>query len=239
MKKLKISIIILIFLALLLAGIIFIINIPRIEININTTQNTANREEISNYIVFKSDDYNSIEDVVFYSKNSNIDDTVKNNLTIIANELKTKYPNKSILYLQNLGSAQLFDAKELYRCMQIVNGQKLDNTDMNVLIKEDGSIDIQFLIGCSWNTGNSIENIKISEEQAEQIVIDYLVKNPEDYKELRRGSFTSEVCTMELYKYNSKTSWKMQFLAGGSYIIIDANTGDILDKYFFCGIIVD
>jgi len=46
----------------------------------------------------------------------------------------------------------IFDAKELYRCMQIVNGQKLDDTDMNVLIKEDESVEIQFLIGNTWKS---------------------------------------------------------------------------------------
>lgn len=239
MKKVKIAIITLICLAIILIGVIFIIKLQ-------------SENEISDYIVFKTANYESIEDVVFYSKDLKLDDELKDNLTIIANQLKVKYPGKSILYLRNLGSASLFDAKELYRCMQIVNGQKLDDTDMNVLIKEDESVEIQFLIGNTWKRGSAIDNVKITQEQAEQIVIDYLYKNPDDYKELRSGfnitidpsthaisSANTETCRVELYKYNSKTAWKMQFSTGNSYIIIDANTGKILDTYFFCGIYVD
>ncbi|MGN1270341.1 MAG: hypothetical protein ACI4UU_05720 [Clostridia bacterium] len=239
MKKVKIAIITLICLVIILIGTIFIIKLQSIS-------------EISDYIVFKTANYESIEDVVFYSKDLNLDDELKDNLTIIANQLKVKYPGKSILYLRNLGSASLFDAKELYRCMQIINGQKLDDTDMNVLIKEDGSVEIQFLIRCAWKSGSDIDNVQITQEQAEKIVIDYLYKNPDDYKVLRSGfNFTfnsathemskvnTETCTVELYKYNSKTAWKMQFSTGDSYIIIDANTGKILDTYFFCGIYVD
>ena len=227
MKKLKIVIIISITLILILIGSIFI--------------NSSKKTEISNYVVFELAEYETIENVVFYNKNINIDETLKNNLTIIANELKTKYPNKSILYLRDLGSSSIFNAKALYRCIQIVNGQKLDNTYMNVLIKEDGSVEIQFAIGSDWKSGSDISSIKVTQEQAEQITVDYLVKNPSAYTELRRGPFTknSEKCTIELYKYNSKTSWKMQFSTGDSYIIIDANTGEILDTYFFCGVYVD
>ena len=47
-----------------------------------------------------------------------------------------------ILFLRDLGGASNFDAKELYRCMQIMNGQKLDGTDMDVLIRENGRVDI-------------------------------------------------------------------------------------------------
>ena len=46
----------------------------------------------------------------------------------------------------------------------------------------------------------------------------------------------TELCTIELYKYDSKTTWKMQFSTGSSYLMIDATTGEILDKYFFCDI---
>lgn len=248
MKKLKIAIIILIGLALILIGIIFAI---RLSSNINTDKkneisniNTDKKTEISNYIVFESAEYESIENVVFYNKNINIDATLKDNLTIIANELKTKYPNKSILYLRDLGSPSLFNAKELYRCMQIENGQKLDGTDMNILIKENGSIEIQFLIGSYWKSGSNIDNIEITQEQAKQIVIDYLAENPGPYNELKGGNLSfsqnnTQICSIELYEYNSKTSWKMQFSTGDSYIIIDANTGEILDKYFFCGVFVD
>lgn len=242
MKKIRIAIIIVIIVALLLAGAIFTIKLY--------SNNHNKRDEIEGYIVFKTADYDSIGDVVFYSKGLNLDDNLRANLNIIAEQLKIKYPNKSILYLRDLGSASMFDAK--YRCMQIENGQKLDDTEMNVLIKEDGSIDIQLLIGNSWKNGSDTENIKITKKQAEQIVIDYLLENPEDYKELKSGikfemdpvthkinSANNESCTVELYKYNSKLSWKMQFETGKSYIIIDANTGEILEKYFFCGIYVD
>lgn len=240
MKKLKISIIILISIILILIGIIFIIlTLPKNNsIHNSIINNSSKKTEISNSITFQSAEYETIEDVVFYNKNIIIDETLKNNLTIIANELKTKYPNKSILYLRDLGSASLFDAKELYRCIQIVNGQKLDDTDMNVLIKEDGSVEIQFLIGSNWKSGNDIDNIKITQEQAKQIVIDYLAENPGSYNELRKVS-SNDICTIELYKYNSITSWKIQFSTGNSYIIIDANNGEILDTYFFSGRFVD
>jgi len=242
MKNLKMAIIILISLILILVVTLLTLHlIGNNNSNNNLIDYSSKKSEIQNYIVFESANYESIDNIVFYSKDVKMDDTLKNNLTLIANEFKTKYPNRTILYLRDLGSAQLFNAKELYRCMQIANGQKLDDTDMNVLIKEDGSVDIQFLIGCSWKNSGNTENIKITQAQAEQILIDYLAKNPSDYNELRNGFFktNSEKCTVELYKYNSKTSWKMQFLTGNSYVIIDANTGEILDTYFFCGVYVD
>lgn len=237
MKKIKIAIIILIIVLLILSGTILILYLYSDNPN-TSSQNLSKKNEIENYIVFKSSDYESIGDVVFYSKELNLDNNLKENLNIIAEQLKVKYPNKSILYLSDLGSASLFNAKELYRCMQIVNGQKLDTTDMNVLLNEDGSVDFEFLIGCSWKNGSDTQNIKITQKQAEQIVIDYLCNHTEDYNELRHdfSSNSSELCVAELYKYNSKTSWKMQFSTGACYIIIDANTGEILNKYFFCGV---
>ncbi len=236
MKKNKLVIISIIILALIIIGIT--ITVLLFTNNNSSKKDSNKKDEISNYILFKSTEYGTIEDVVFYDKDEEIDETLKNNLTIIANELKVKYPNKSILYLRNLGSASLFDAKELYRCMQIEDDQKLDDTEMNVLIKEDNSVEIEFLVNSYWKSKSDTENITISKEQAQQITIDYLSDNIEDYYELKRGIFTKdkEECKVELYKYNSKTSWKMQFSTGGSYLIIDANTGEILYKYFFCGI---
>jgi hypothetical protein len=226
MKKIKITRITLIGIVLILIGIIFIISILINKIELK-------RNEITNYIIFESAEYESIENIVFYSKETKMDDDLKNNLTMIANELKVKYPNKSILYLRNL-------SKNMYRCMQIENGQIMEDTYMNVLFDEDGNINIQFVVGSSWKSGNNTEDIKITQEQAKKITINYLLRNSNDYKELKSNKFNAtnnERCLVELCDYNFKICWKMQFSTGDSYMIIDANTGKILDKYFFCGVI--
>lgn len=204
--------------------------------------NLDNTDEIEDYIMFKTANYKSVEGVVYYNNDEvNLDDTLRENFVIIAKKLKEQYPNKSILFLRDLGSAQLFDAKVMYRCMQIQNGQKLDNTEMNVLVKNDGDVEFDFLIDSYWSSDNEIKNLKITQDEAKEIVIKHLRENPGDYEQLQGWgglAVEKEICTIELYKYNAKDAWKMQFLTGGSYMIIDANTGEILDKNFFCGVIV-
>ena len=221
MKKSKVII-----LVLILLGIILII---------------IRKIEIENYITFESITYESIDNVVFYDKKLEPNSTLKNNLTIIANQLKIKYPDRKILYLRNLGGAEHFNAKALYRCIQIENGQQLYNTDMNILIKKNGSIDIQFLVEPSWKNVKNEKNIEITQDQAKEIVKNYLFNTPSAYKELKNSFYStdSEKCKIILYNYNSTPAWKMQFSTGNSYIIIDAISGKILDEYFFCGAIVD
>lgn len=206
------------------------------------------RQEILDYINFESANYKSIGGVVFYENDIKLNAELEENFKIIANQLKIQYPGKSIIYLRNLGSADMFDAKELYRCMQISNGQKIDDTEMNVLIYENDNVQFQLLIGDSWKNV-STDEIQITQQQAEKITIEYLTENLDDYEELRMGDYYTsimnkeerniETCTSTLYYYNSKKCWKMQFETGNSYIIIDANTGEILNTNFFSGINID
>ena len=235
MKKIKVAIFTCVVIILILLTAIIALKLYN-QKKIRDLENKKN--EISNYIKFETANYKSVEDVVFYENDLEIEDELKENFKLIANQLKIQYPGKCILYLRNLGSASMFDAKELYRCMQISNGQKIDDTEMNVLIYENNKVEFQLLIGQAWKNG-SIEDVKITQEQAEQITIEYLVDNPNDYKELKLGYKSNEKCTCELYYYNSKKCWKMQFATGNSFIIIDASTGKILKKYFFSGIYVD
>lgn len=228
MKKVKIIIVTLVCLLILSLAIFFIIK-------------SNLKDEYNNYIVFKTAKYKSIDDVVLYNEDLNLDSELETNLGIVANYLKENYPGRTILYLRSMGGASLFNEKALYRCIQIVNGQIQNNTDMNVLIMGNGDVEIEPLDSDNyyWQVGTDIANIKVTEEQTKQIVIDYLTKNPECYEELRKGNFANtEVCTIELLNYNLKTVWKMHFSTGDSYMIIDANTGEILDSYFFSGIIV-
>lgn len=253
MKKYKICIISLILLVLILIGIT-VVHLKKNEVS-NLTSKSENTEtsnsitlepennapidmaEISNFIIFDSVDYEAIEDVVFYDKNLKMNDTLKNDLTKIANELKTNYPGKTILYLSNAGGDSVYGYQ--YKFTQLVDGQTLENADMIIRVKEDGNIDIRLLENSSWKDETGRTAVKITQEQAEQIVLDYLFENPKQYKELRKSLLSKCTCTARLHKYNSRTCWMMKFSAGYSYVIIDAETGKILDAYCSCPIMID
>jgi len=235
MKKIKIIILFCTNILLILLIVLFAIKFynQKQEKNQESIESLKNNTFQENSIKFETAKYSSIGDVIFYESDLELEDSLKENFNIMANELKRQYPGKSILYLRNLGSASMFDAKELYRCMQISNGQKIDHSEMNVLIYEDNAVDFKLLIRQSWKNG-SIDNVKITQEEAQQITMDYIKENPKDYNQM--GVWGNIVCKCGLYYYNSKTCWKMEFSVGDSYIIIDANTGKVLDTYFHSGI---
>ena len=236
MKKIKIIILFCTSILLILLITLFIIKFYYIKEKNLIIESSNNSTFKENSIKFEAIKYSSIGDVIFYENDLELEDSLKENFNIMAKELKKKYPGKSILYLRNLGSASMFDAKELYRCMQISNGQKIDHSEMNVLIYEDDTVDFSLLIGQSWKNG-STDNAKITQEEAKQITMDYIKENPKDYNQM--GVWGNIVCKCGLYYYNSKICWKMEFSIGNSYIIIDGDNGEILDKYFFSGIIVN
>lgn len=82
--------------------------------------------------------------------------------------------------------------------MQIQNGQKLDNTEMNVLVKNDGNVEFDFLIDSYWSLNNEIKNLKITQDEAKEIVIKHLRENPGDYEQLQGWgglAVEKEICT--------------------------------------------
>ncbi|MBO5477912.1 MAG: hypothetical protein J6A15_09205 [Clostridia bacterium] len=254
MKRTRIVIILLIVISIILVGIFFVSKLHSNKVNENLEyKSNENLEyksnEILDYIIFKRKTYVSIDDVVFYDKDADISDEEINNLTIIAGKLKLKHPGKSIVYLRKLGSS-FENVKAEYRCKQIVNGQVLENAEMNIYLKDDDEIELIFLSRSSWKKGTNTENIKITQEKAEQILVDYFIENPNDFNVIKAGRLSfgtvddqlanskNETCIIELYVYNSKTAWRMEFLNSGGYMFIDANTGEILYKNFTNGNVI-
>ncbi len=247
MRKIKISIIILIIVILILLGIILILKLQSNNSNIynksNASNNLIDKTEIEKSIIFgpfdfEPSNYESIGDVVFYRKGLNLDNEEKEDLNIIAEQFKVKYPNRCIIYSRLKGKNIGYD-KKIYCFYRIIDGQKFNKIEETVRIREDGRIFFGFPEEKFWENEIYAKNIKINQKQAEQIVINYLYEHPGDYGELRRGGFGIEECNVMLYMDSSRVYWEMQFLTGNSYIKVDANTGEILDKYFFCGIIVN
>lgn len=223
MKKVKVIIAIFVLLILIIGGALIIINI--------------NKERV--IIDLEIPEYKSIDDVVFYRRE--LTEEEKNDFINIANTMKEKYPGKSILYLYQEESA-FWDMK-VYRFMQIENGQILDDTELRAMINEDNTVSINFLIiGQSWKEGNDLSNIKISAQKAQEITINYIKEHPEEFRKMYSGrrsySSVKTQCNVQFFQYKSKPVWKMNFI-NRSYIILDANTGEILDTYFFNGIIVN
>ncbi len=257
MKKFKISIFIIIMIIVLLISVILFLNISKK----NLASDADLRNEIETYINFKMKNYISIEDVFYYESNLKINNTLKKNFYIIASELKRQYPGKSILYVEDYGNRipenlyknltgktreeYLKGAEECYKCMQISKGRKINYTDMYAYVYEDGRVEFKFVYYKKPWKDDEIENFvspKITYEEAKNIAIDYLVEHIEEYRELKNNFFvlSNENCIVDLYYYNGSTiSWKMQFNTGNSYMIIDANNGNILEKYFFSGVIVN
>lgn len=230
MKKVKVIIAILVLLIVIIAGVLIILNI-----NKEKAKEEQYKEKISS-INFKIPEYQSIEDVVFYLGAT---EEMKNDFINIANKMKEKYLGKSILYVRTIP----LKGTKIYRFVQIDNGQILEHTEMNVTISEDNTVSIGLLVGQSWKEGNDINNIKISAEEAQEITINYLLENPESYRKMysSQGVYleSEKQCNIEFFQYKSKPAWKMAFGIGDSYIIIDANTGSILDTYFFDGVIIN
>jgi len=237
MKKIKVAMIVLMFFLLILVGIMLVLQIyNNISVTVTIDPIIISKSEIQNSLEFEvvNYEYESIEDVVFYDKNVEMDETLKNNLTIIAKELKIKYPNKTILFLEDRGTISTRQ-KAMYHCMQLINGQKIERAQMMFILDQNDNIEI--LIE-RWEDVEVSNNINLTKEDIEQIIIDYLAENPSDYNQLKTG-FSTKTGILELCNYKSRTCWKIEFKPNESTMIIDANTGEILDKYFFNGIIID
>ena len=121
-------------------------------------------------------------------------------------------------------------------CVDFYNQQKIIINRENKIAELSDNIKFKKLNEDSINA-----NSKITQEQVEQIVIEYLVDNPEDYNELKEGYFLG-TCYFELNEDNLKKHWRIefeQFGGTGSYMIIDAESGEIVKKYFFSGTIIN
>ena len=82
-------------------------------------------------------------------------------------------------------------------------------------------------------------NIKITQEQAQQILLEYLENNSESLDAMKYPGSTGKYdCKIQLYCYEYKLCWRFEFDIGGSFVVIDANNGDIIDTYFHNGIYI-
>ena len=186
-------------------------------------------------VVFEPSMYESIDDVVFYGSDLELDKETKSDLELIGKQMKEKYPDKAILYLRDLGSIDMYNADSVYRCVQIANDRTFEDSDMNVWLNADGSIGVDFLVGCQWSETNVVNDVLISEKQAKEITKDYFDEHPSSLNELYKAMSFPVTCKTELTGYENKLVWKMNFSVGGSYIMIDASNGNIIKTYIFSG----
>lgn len=226
MKKVKIVIIvILVILVVILAGIGIVKLKDYLEL----------RNEISN-LDFTMQEYKTIGDVIYYTGELTEEET--NALLHIADLVKEQYPEKTIVLTEIRDGVSYMNTSGTYLFNQIVNGQVIDDTDITIVVSEDNTISGSTMMFNDWSEGNNVDDVEIDQEEAEQILKEYFLENTSEYEEFISGmplgvtsnSNLTRGNIIEFYQYKEKPSWKMRSDTG-NYIIIDANTGEILDKY--------
>lgn len=225
MKKVKIAIIIILIIILLIALVIGIINLK---------DYLETRNEILN-LNFETPEYKTVGDVVYYD-DKEFADSVIENLATIADKLKTEYPNKKIVLTEIVDRNPYIR----YNFNEIVGEQIIDKSIVTASI--DDEIGVKF--GTVFKEGNivadDINSVKIKKEEAIEKFKDYLLENMESYKKWSSGFNVSFMGTgsgikiyekLEFYQYEGKAAWKF-ILNSGSYVIMDANNGEILDIFY-------
>lgn len=225
MKKVKIVIIIILIIILLTALVIGVINLKNY---IDT------RNEILN-LNFETPEYKTVGDVVYYD-GKEFEDSIIENLVTVADKLKSEYPNRKIVLTEIVKRSHYCR----YNFNEIVGEQIIDKS--TVIASIDDDIGVKF--GTVFKEGNivsdDINSVKIKREEAIEKIKDYLLENMESYKKWSPGldmSFTGKgysIITndkLEFYQYEGKAAWKF-ILNSRSYVIMDANNGEILDVFY-------
>lgn len=200
-------------------------------------------------ITFQTITYDSIGDVIFYDKNLTIEEVEA--LELIANELKNKYPGINLLYVKTaenlfIGNDKVYYFLEISDNYILASSGKVYSVCCRIMNDKNEKEKYRFAnyAGDLYEENTEVyfhqknlikQDLKITQEQAEDIVIDYFRNNIEDFNKM--GNSQNQTCKCSLYQHKSKLIWKMKM--GESYVLINAKTGEITDTYFFNGMIID
>lgn len=230
MKKNKIIGSIIFFSVIIIAVVVLSIIIARELYNNKLIEEQEKKELLINQtnesITFKEVKYKVKDEVIYYEENIELGEGLEKEFSIIATTLKTNYPGTSIVYLNREG-----------RFKQIINGFVIDNTEMYIEVNNQGKCIINEIETEGLRVGLNNNLSIITSERAKQITIDLLSDKNRYFSTLKNSFYTDIICSIESYYKDSVPCYKMRFNVGDSYIIINAITGEIIDTYFFNGII--
>lgn len=178
-----------------------------------------------------TNEYKTIDNIIYYY-DSELTEAEEDALFNIANVIMERYPSRNILLTE---IKKLKNNKMEYSFTQFVNGQIIDGNNIYITVDKDNKVeDIKIYID-TWSEGNDINSLKINSEKAISIAKNYFLENLEEYKEGTHafvrsvGDYYMTFKDMiEYYQYEGKPAWKISFPS--DYIIIDANTGEIIKK---------
>lgn len=216
-------------LVIVISIIILLLLAAGIYISYRVAKSSNSEELLGSDITFKSTRYLTIDNMVVYQDSENLDEEILEDFRTIAKKLKPYYPDTQLLYLDYI-------EENHYRFQQMSKNVVLDETYLNIEISDNGDVSHTYNIG-SFQRGDIDDySIKISEEEAKTITLNYLSENKDNYETLKSDFIDEIICTSELYYYNNEVVWKMNFNVGDSYLMISIDTGKVVDSYFFNGI---
>ena len=198
-------------------------------------------KEIDNSINMTQVRYNSINNVIYYERDYELPDEDYIILEKCINSIQSAMPNRQFVYLRTMKYDKESKTKT-YRLAQMHSMMQIDGAELNIDCSKSGAIDN--LIGVtSISHGDMITawanptdtSFKLTLVEAKDILVKYFYDNESDYNIVKKGN-NKVNCRGRLYYYDSKVCQKIEFDIGNSYIIIDANTGEVLNKYFHNGI---
>lgn len=220
MKESKKKIIIIIISIIILVFAIF--GIIKLKNYLELRNSILNQE-----FLLGTNEYKDVDNIIYYE--GNLIETDENVLFNIANLIKEKYPGKNIFL------TKIENSKRRYCFTQFVNGQIIDGNNIYITTGEDNNIEEINIYFDTWSEGNDINSLKINSEEAINILKNYFLENLEEYKIAGFGfpRAVGNYCIttkdiIEYYQYKGKPAWKLLF--SDSYIIIDANTGEIVEN---------
>lgn len=191
-------------------------------------------EEFSNKIQFTQVSYDNIDNIIYYDHDCNLSEEDYSVLKNCLSNIKETMPNRKIVYLKTLKSLEKI---KVYRFAQMENMMPIDEVQLNITCSKNGKI--YKTVGITNNNRVDtvpwidIENakFKLTLEETKDVLIKYLCDN-ENYYDIVKNDENNVICKGRLYYYDSKVCEKIEFDDEDSYIIIDANTGEVLKKHF-------
>lgn len=186
--------------------------------------------------------YNVINNIIYYDRDYKLSDEDYLILERCSTTIQSAMPSKKFLYLRTMKSQ---NRTKTYRFAQMDNMMQIDGAELNIDCSQSGAIDN--IIGVTNKSHGGMitawanptdTSFTLTLVEAKDILVKYFYDNENDYNIVKNGS-NKVNCRGRLYYYDSKVCQKIEFDVGKSYIIIDANTGEILEKYFHNGIDIE
>ena len=197
--------------------------------NNNTIINETNNNSIYT-ITFKSVNYSSINNIIFYDSELDLSEETKRIFLLISNEFANKYPNKQLLYLPG-ETPTAINMPVVFRFIQISN---------NIII-DDTRVEIDYFRKTEKVTDIRVTNLKDILDTKIKIDIDTIKDIAQKHIEQKYNISKNLTCEMELRYYKSKICWKISFffMPDNYEVYIDANSGNIIESKNYTTVFVD